>query len=137
MSEMAAKVEAVKPSLGVQVFQNTAAQLAGRVIGIFLSAGTSILLARYLGKEKMGEYGAIYAYLALDGCFATFCLEQILAREISVRRIQPAEIFHTGTLTALGFSVVGTLVALVAAPAFGYPGAMRWLIAVAAIDLLI
>lgn len=124
-------------SLGARVFQNTAAQLGGRVIGIFFSAGTSILLARYLGKEKLGEYGAIYAYLSLYGFFATFCLEQILAREISVRRIQAAEIFHTGTLTALGFSVVGTLVALVAAPAFGYPGAMRWLIAVAAIDLLI
>jgi PST family polysaccharide transporter len=124
-------------SLGARVFQNTAAQLGGRAIGIFFSAGTSILLARYLGKEKLGEYGAIYAYLALYGFFATFCLEQILAREISVRRIQAAEIFHTGTLTALGFSVVGTLVALVAAPWFGYSAAMQWLIALAAIDLLI
>ncbi len=48
-------IAAPKPSLGVRVFQNTAAQLAGRVIGIFLSAGTSILVARYLGKEKLGE----------------------------------------------------------------------------------
>src|ERR1700746_1783995 len=126
-----------KLSLGVRVFQNTAAQLAGRVIGIFLSAGTSILLARYLGKEKLGEYGAIYAYLALYGFFATFCLEQILAREISVRRHQAAEIFHTARLTVLGFSLLGTLMATVAAPLFGYAGGMRWLIAVAAVDLLI
>jgi len=79
---VAEKAKAQKPSLGAQVFQNTAAQLAGRVVGIFLSAGTSILLARYLGKEKLGEYGAIYAYLSLYGFLATFCLEQILAREI-------------------------------------------------------
>ena len=124
-------------SLGARVFQNTAAQLGGRVIGIFFSAGTSILLARYLGQEKLGEYGAIYAYLSLYGFFATFCLEQILAREISVRRDQAAEIFHTGTLTALGFSVIGMVTALVAAPLFGYGGQVKWLILLASLDVLI
>jgi len=124
-------------SLGTRVFQNTAAQLVGRVFSIGFSAVTSILLARYLGKERLGEYGAIYAYLALYGFMASFCLEQILAREISVRRAQGAEIFRTATLTALGFSIAGTLIAPLAAPLFGYGGPLRWLIAVAAIDLLI
>ncbi|HXT26673.1 MAG TPA: oligosaccharide flippase family protein, partial [Candidatus Eisenbacteria bacterium] len=124
-------------SLGTRVFQNTAAQLVGRVFSIGFSAVTSILLARYLGKERLGEYGAIYAYLALYGFMASFCLEQILAREISVRRAQGAEIFRTATLTALGFSIAGTLIAPLAAPLFGYGGTLRWLIAVAAIDLLI
>ena len=130
---------AAKPalSLGARVFQNTAAQLGGRVLGIFLSAGTSILLARYLGTERLGEYGAIYAYLALYGFFATFCLEQILAREISIRREQAAEIFQTGRLTALIFSVGGTLLALALAPLFGYHGELRWLIAVAAVDMMV
>jgi len=124
-------------SLGTRVFQNTAAQLIGRVIGIGFSAATSILLARYLGREKLGEYGAIYAYLALYGFLASFCLEQILAREISVRRPQAAEIFRTGTLTALGFSVLGLFIAPLAGPLFGYGGALRWLIAIAAVDLLV
>lgn len=133
----AERARAPKPSLGAQVFQNTAAQLAGRVIGIFLSAGTSILLARFLGKEKLGEYGAIYAYLSLYAFLATFCLEQILAREVSVRRQQAAELFRTATLAALGFSVLGTVVALLAAPMFDYTGQLKWLIVVAAIDTLI
>jgi len=128
---------ATKPSLGTQVFQNTAAQLIGRVFSIGFSGATSILLARYLGKERLGEYGAIYAYLALYGFLATFCLEQILAREISLRRTQGAEIFRTGTLTALGFSIAGFFIAPLAAPLFGYTGSLRWLIAVAAVDLLI
>ena len=128
---------AAKPSLGTQVFQNTAAQLIGRVVSIGLSAATSILLARYLGKQRLGEYGAIYAYLALYGFFATFCLEQILAREISVRRAQGAEIFRTATLTALVFAISGTVIAPLLAPWFGYHGTLRWLIAVAALDLLI
>ena len=129
--------KAAKPGLGVRVFQNTFAQLAGRVIGIFLSAGTSILLARYLGKEKLGHYGAIYAYLSLYGFFATFCLDQIIAREISVRRHQAAEIFQSARVIALAFAIGGTVIAVLAAPLFGYSGAIRWLIAIAAVDLLI
>lgn len=126
-----------KLSLGTRVFQNTAALLGGKVIGIFLSAGTSILLARYLGKEKLGEYGSIYAYLALYSFLGTFCLEQILAREISQRRDQAAELFHTATITALVFAFTGALVAPSLAPLFGYSGTLRWLTAVAAIDMLI
>src|SRR5690242_18571359 len=61
--EESAKAKTAAPtaqaSLGTRVFQNTAAQLIGRVISIGFSAVTSILLARYLGKEKLGEYGAI------------------------------------------------------------------------------
>lgn len=136
-SGKATAAEAPEPGLGTRVFQNTAAQLIGRVFSIGFSAATSILLARFLGKERLGEYGAIYAYLALYGFLASFCLEQILAREISVRRAQGAEIFRTATLTALGFSIAGTLLAPLAAPLFGYAGGLRWLIAVAAIDLLI
>jgi PST family polysaccharide transporter len=119
------------------VFQNTFAQLIGRVFSIGFSAVSSVLLARFLGKERLGEYGALYAYLSLYGFFATFCLEQILAREVSQHPEKSAELFRTGTLTALGFAVAGTLIAPAIAPLFGYTGTLRWLIGVAAIDALI
>ena len=135
-SEKRTAPAAGQPSLGTRVFQNTAAQLVGRVISIAFSAVTSIRLARYLGIERMGEYGSIYAYVALFTFLSVFCLDQILVREISVRRAQGAEILRTGTLTALGFSLVGTLLAPLAAPLFGYSGPIRWLIVLAAIDLL-
>lgn len=123
--------------VGTRVFQNTIVQLGGRGISLLLSFATSILLARYLGRELMGEYGAIYSYLSLYGFLATFGLDQILAREVSLRRTEAAQIFHTGSLVALGFAAIGALFASFFAPFFGYTGAMRWLIAVAAIDLLI
>jgi PST family polysaccharide transporter len=129
--------EASRRSLGVRVFQNTAAILGGRVVGLVFSSGTSVLLARFLGRERLGEYGAIYAYLALYGFFATFCLEQILAREVSIRRDQAAQLFYTGTVAALGFSLLGAVLAPLFAPQFGYPGQLRWLIMIAAIDLLV
>jgi len=128
---------ASQPGLGLRVFQNTAAVLGGRVLALFFSAGTSILLARFLGRERLGQYGAIYAYLSLYGFFATFCLEQILVRETTLRRHQAAEILHTGTLAVLGFSLTGAILAPLLAPLFGYSSPSRWLIIIAAVDMLI
>ena len=129
--------DASRQGLGFRVFQNTAAILGGRVIGLLFSAGTSVLLARFLGREHLGEYGAIYAYLSLYGFFSTFCLDQILAREVSIRRDRAAQLFHTGTVAALGFSLFGAVLAPVLAPQFGYSGHLRWLIMIAAIDMLV
>lgn len=124
-------------SVGTRVFQNTIVQLGGRGAGLVFSAATSILLARFLGRERMGEYGAVYAYLALYSWIATFGLEQILAREASQRRAEAASIFLTGTVVALCFSVSGIAVAFFLAPPFGYGGSLRMLVLFAAVDVLV
>lgn len=124
-------------SLGTRVFYNTAAMLGGRVAGLAFSGVSSVLLARFLGRQQMGEYGAVYAYLSLYAFLGSFCLEQILAREVSIRKEKAAELFHTGTLSALGFALLGLILAPLAAPLFGYTGAMRWVIVIAALDMLI
>jgi len=125
------------PRVGTRVFQNTIAQLVGRGVGLFFSAATSILLARFLGRERMGEYGAVYAYLALYTWIGTFGLEQILAREASQRRIEAASIFFTGTVVALCFSVSGIALALLLAPLFSYSADLRILVLFAAVDVLV
>jgi O-antigen/teichoic acid export membrane protein len=124
-------------TVGTRVFQNTMVLLGGRGFSLLLSAAASILLARYLGRDRMGEYGALYAYLSLYSWLATFCLEPILAREVSQRRSEATQIFHTGSMIALSFALAGTLLAPLLAPLFGYAGQLRWLVAVAALDLLI
>lgn len=124
-------------SVGTRVFQNTVVLLGGRFLSLVLSAATSILLARYLGRERLGEYGALYAYLALYSWLSTFCLEQILAREVARRRSEAALIFHTGSMVGLSFALVGAILSPLLAPLFGYTGQLRWLVAIAALDLLI
>jgi O-antigen/teichoic acid export membrane protein len=124
---------AASATIGTRVFQNTMVQLGGRVVGLVLSAATSILLVRYLGRERMGEYGAIYAYLALYTWLATFGLEQILAREASQRRGEAS----TGTIVALCFSVAGIALSFLLAPSFGYDGRLRILVLIAAADVLL
>lgn len=125
------------PNVGFKVFQNTMAQLGGKGGSILLSAATSILLARYLGRERLGEYGAIFAYLSIYSWLVTFSLEQILARDVSQRRSEAAALLHTGSVVACCFAFAAGIIAPLAAPLFGYGGPLRWLIAIAAVDLLI
>src|SRR6267142_2639868 len=115
------------PHFGVaaRVFQNTAVLLGGRGVGLLLSAATSVVLARYLGRERLGEYGALYAYLTLFTWLATFGLESVLAREAAQRRSEAGSIFFTGSVISLVFAMVGTGLALLLAPVFGYGGQLR------------
>jgi O-antigen/teichoic acid export membrane protein len=126
-----------KPGLGFRVFQNVTAIFAGRVISIPLSIATSILLVRFLGREQMGEYGALYAYLSFFGFLSTSALAQILAREASVRRAEAVQIFHVATMVGFAFSLFGAALAYLLGPRFGFHGTMHWLILVAALDTLI
>lgn len=128
---------AKKSSLGLKVFQNVTAILAGRAISIPLSIATSILLVRFLGRERMGQYGALYAYLSFFGFLSTAALDQILAREVSIRRAAAAQIFHVATIVAFVFSLWGAALAYLLGPQFGFHGTMHWLILVAAVDMLI
>jgi len=123
--------------VGGKVLQNTAVQLAGRGVSLALSFATSVLLARYLGRERMGEYGAIFAYLALFSFLATFSLEPILAREASRRRSEATQIFHTGMLIALSFGLAGAILATLFAPLFSFSGRLHWLVVVAALDMML
>jgi O-antigen/teichoic acid export membrane protein len=123
--------------VGTRVFQNTVIQLGGRGAGLFLSAAASVVLARYLGRERLGEYGALYAYLTLYSWLATFGLEPILAREAAQRRTEASSIFLTGSAISVCFAVVGTGLAILFAPVFGYGGQLRLLLFLAAIDILL
>src|SRR5712664_3894215 len=123
--------------VGTRVFQNTVVLLGGRGAGLLLSAAASVVLARYLGRERLGEYGALYAYLTLYGWLATFGLEPIVAREAAQRRTEASSIFFTSSAISVAFAVAGTGLALLFAPLFGYGGQLRLLLFLAAIDILL
>src|SRR6266403_3519265 len=107
-------------AVGTRVFQNTVVLLGGRGAGLLLSAAASVVLARYLGRERLGEYGALYAYLTLYSWLATFGLEPIIAREAAQQRTEARSIFFTGSAVSMAFAVAGTGLALLFAPLFGY-----------------
>jgi O-antigen/teichoic acid export membrane protein len=120
-----------------RVLQNTAALLAGRGISIVLSGGASVILARYLGSEKLGELGAIYAYAMLFGWLATFGIDTIMAREASIEWNQATNILRAGTRLCVIFSIGATILSLVIAPFVGYKGHLHFLLIFAVMEMLL
>lgn len=120
-----------------RVLQNTAALLGGRGISIILSGAASIILARYLGSEQLGEFGAIYAYASLFTWLAIFGIDAILTREISIDRDQATGILQTGARLCVLFAVGATILSLGIAPFVGYKGHLYFLLIFAVIELLL
>ena len=111
--------------------------IGGQGLGLLLSGAATILLARYLGTVRLGEFGALYAYLGLYGWLTTFGLDTILARQVAQNRQQAGSILVTGVCVSSLFALAATAVALVAAPFFGYGGSLRGLLFFAAVDILL
>jgi O-antigen/teichoic acid export membrane protein len=134
---MGTQPEKSKLRMRTRVLHNTAALLGGRGISIVLSGAASVILARYLGSEKLGEFGAIYAYATLFGWLATFGIDTIMAREASIDRNQAANILRTGTLLCLLFAIGATILSLLIAPFVGYKGHLFLLLIFAAMEMLL
>jgi O-antigen/teichoic acid export membrane protein len=125
-----------RPDVGAQLAKNTGAILIGRALAILFSVGAAILLARYLGDEKLGQFASIYAYLALFSWMATFGFEPVLVREISRERDNASSLIHTTVVLSyfLAISTVG--LALLLSPLAGYTGFLRKLLVLAALEFI-
>ncbi|MFZ0637710.1 MAG: flippase [Candidatus Acidiferrales bacterium] len=123
-------------SVGDLLVKNIATLFAGRGMATALSAVSAIILARYLGREQLGRYGAIYAYLALFAWLGTFGIEPILSREASQHRDRAGSILFTGSVITAVFSFCTMALLLSLAPHFGYGGSLWPLLLMASIDAL-
>ncbi len=126
-----------RADLGGQVVRNTAANLVGRGLALVFSAGAAIVLARYLGSEKLGQFGAIYAYLTLFAWLATFGFEPVLVREISRERENASSLLHTAIVLSTALSAGTLVVAILLAPMAGFAGHLRTLLILAALEYIL
>jgi len=120
--------------LRARVLQNVAASITGRGLAIVFSTGAAILLARFLGVEKLGEYGAIYAYIGLFSWMATFGFEPVLIRELSKDRNNASSLVHTTIILSSLFSVGTIGFSILLARWFGYSGFLWWLLVLASLE---
>ncbi len=123
--------------LSARIFKNVVALIGGQSLGLVLSGGATVLLARYLGASQLGEFGAIYAYVGLYAWLATLGLETILARHAAQDRENAGSILLTGVCLSAGFSLSAMTVALVLAPSFGYSRELSVLMTLAGVDVLL
>jgi O-antigen/teichoic acid export membrane protein len=125
------------PSTGLRLLQNTIAVLIGRGVGIFCAGAASVLLTRFLGVERSGEYAAIYAYLTLFTWLASFGVGPLVAREASKDRNAAGSLVATGIRIAAAFAILTGAIALACAPVAHLGGKLFSLLAIAAIEVLL
>ncbi len=64
--------------------------MTGAVVGKTIGLVTSVILARFLGKEKLGEYGMVYSTIGMFQTFAGFGLGVTATRYVAqFRKEQP------------------------------------------------
>jgi len=124
-------------ALGPRIFRNIVTLIGGQGLNLVLSAAATILLARYLGTARLGEFGALYAYLGLYGWLSTFGLDSILARQVAQDRARAGSILLTGVCVSSLFAFGAAAIALPLAPLFGYSGSLRGLLIFASVDILL
>src|SRR4030042_2578907 len=125
------------PDLKKIVFKNTSAIIAGRVINLFFTIVSSVLIARYLGSEKLGQYASLYAYLTLFSWLTTLGMEQIIVRESAKQKEQAEKFFGTATVISSLLSIFATALAIFSSIILGYANTLQILLFVAAIDILL
>jgi O-antigen/teichoic acid export membrane protein len=126
-----------KADLRGEIVQNTMANLVGRGLALMFSTLAAALLARYLGSEKLGEYGAIYAYLGLFAWMATFGFEPVIVREASRDRKSASDLVRTAMTLSVFLSVGTIAVAVLVAPWAGYGGRLRSLLILAGLEYVL
>ena len=97
------------------VLKNLLATSAGQVLGAALNFATIVVIARSLGAERYGQYAYVLAFVGMFQLIASAGLEQILIREIAVKRdAAPRLVGVTRSLTwALSLATFALIVGVV------------------------
>lgn len=119
------------------IFQNTSAILGGRAANLILSLISSVLVVRYLGSERFGQYASLYAYLTLFSWLTTFGMEQIVVSESAKQKENTERLLGIATFISSFLSIFATGLAILGSVIFGYANVMQKLLFIAAVDLLL
>lgn len=119
------------------IFQNTAAIVIGRIVILLFTLSSSIILVRYLGSGKLGQYASFYAYPTIFGWLTTLGMEQIIVREAAKQRDKAEQIFSAAVVLSSLLSVAATVLAVLGSIVFGYAKGFQMLLFIAAIDMLL
>jgi O-antigen/teichoic acid export membrane protein len=124
-------------SHGTRVMQNTVVVFIGRCAGVLLAASANVLLVRYLGADRLGQYGAIYAYLTLFTWIASFGLAQMIAKEATQNREQAGSIVFTGVCISAAFTLFSIVAALAFSPLVHMSGKLFPLLLIGSVEILL
>ena len=99
-----------------RVARNSAVQLAGRGVTIFISLGSLAILSRYLGPTEFGQYALIIAFLTLFN-ISDLGIATIAVRHLSTTERDPDELMGN-ILTIRAILAVASSILVIAAAFF-------------------
>lgn len=114
---------------------NTAVQIAGKALSLFLGLGTTALLTRYLGTGGYGNYTLVFAYLSFFSTIADFGLQFTVVQELTKKEIQQQTIYSTFLSIKLFLVIASVVLALIFLLFFPYPSVIKTAIIVGAISV--
>lgn len=124
-------------SLLRQVAHNTAWQFLGKTIGTALGFVCALIVLRYLGDEKYGNYTSAMTYLQLFGIVMDLGLYVILLKYIDTEKNKDNRLFHNiftfRLVTAIGFLVLACSTVWFIP---SYPRIVQWAVVVTAVNFL-
>lgn len=116
-----------------KVAHNTALQLIGKILGTVLGFAATVIVLRYLGDEKYGNYTTALVYLQLFGILMDLGLYIVLLKHVSSAENDDLalqnNIFTARAVTAIIF-LLAAIVLVWFIPS--YPTIVKWSVIVAA-----
>ncbi len=98
------------PSLRRLLIKNTLVQMAAQAVSLLIGLATSVVLSRYLGVERFGQFNYIFAFSYFFLSINDFGVNTIVVREISKQRERAEEIIGA----MLSFKVLMSLIVVLA-----------------------
>ncbi|MBN1913033.1 MAG: flippase, partial [Candidatus Omnitrophica bacterium] len=118
------------------IFKNASAVVGGHAINVSVSILSSVLLVRYLGSERLGQYSALYAYLAIFSWITTLGIEPILVRKATQMQDQKRQVIGNGLVLSVFLSALATVLAVIFSVTTSYAKGFQWMLLIAAVDFL-
>ncbi len=116
---------------------NTVANISGNVFSRAFDILTFLLLARYLGVDRFGQFSFVFAFVGIFSVFVDFGVNYILIRDISKPGGDKEALLGAGLSLKFFLSLAAVAAACLAIMVLDYPGPVRVMVAIVSLNLLI
>jgi O-antigen/teichoic acid export membrane protein len=125
------------PGLPQRVAKNSAVVLFGQAFSLMANLGTTVLMARYLGKDGFGLFSYAIIFVSFFALLADFGMQAILIREFSRNQWRAEEILGNAVLIKVVLSITASALIILAAWVIGSSALFFRIIAILAINVLV